>query len=69
MEATFAEVLETIEKFSVDEKETLIDILQHRMNEYRRGRIFDDVKASEKEFEQGLCKPMTVDEFMREVLS
>jgi len=69
MQTTFAEVLETIETFTVDEKETLIDILQHRLAEYRRNQLLKDIKSSEKEFEKGLCKPMSVDEFMKEVMS
>ncbi len=69
MEITFAEVVETVEALSVEEKETLVDILQHRLAEYRRNRIFDEIKQSQKEFEQGLCKEMSVDEFMKEVLS
>ncbi len=69
MQTTFAEVLETIETFSFDEKETLVDILQHRLAEYRRNQLLKDIKSSEKEFEKGLCKPMSVDEFMKEVMS
>ena len=69
MQATFGEVLESIEELSLDEKEDLIDILQHRMNDYRRARILKEIESSEREFEQGLCKEMTVDEFMKEVLS
>lgn len=69
MQTTFAEVLETIETFSFEEKETLVDILQHRLAEYRRNQLLNDLKQSEKEFEEGLCKPMSVDEFMKEVTS
>lgn len=69
MQTTFAEVLETIETFSFEEKETLVDILQRRLAEYRRNQLLNDLKESEKEFEEGLCKPMSVDEFMKEVRS
>ncbi len=69
MQTTFAEVLETIEKFTVDEKETLVDILQHRLAEYRREQLLKDIKSSEDEFEKGICKPMSVDDFMQEILS
>ncbi len=69
MQTTFAEVLETIETFSFEEKETLVDILQRRLAEYRRNQLLNDLKQSEKEFEEGLCKPMSVDEFMKEVTS
>ena len=69
MQTTFAEVLEKIESFSFEEKETLVDILQHRIIEQRRKEILKEVKNAENEFEQGLCKPVSVDEFTQEVLS
>ena len=69
MQTTFAEVLETIEELTMDEKETLVDILQHRLTEYRRNRIQSQVECAEREFEQGLCRPMTVDEIMQEISS
>jgi len=69
MQATFAEVLETIEKFTVDEKETLVDILQHRLRENRRERIIKSVKESQREFKQGNLKPASVDDIMKDILS
>ena len=68
MQTTFAEVLETIESFSLEEKETLLDILQNRLREAKRERIIKSVEEARLEFEQGLCKTMTVDEFMQEVI-
>ena len=69
MQATFAEVLETIEKFTVDEKETLVDILQNRLRETKRRRIVKSVKESKREFEKGDLKPASVDDIMKEILS
>lgn len=67
MQTTFAEIVETIEALSLEEKETLIDILQHRLAESRRDQLLEDLKKAEEEFEKGLCQPMSVDEFMKEV--
>jgi len=69
MQPTFAEVLETVEKFTIDEKETLVDILQNRLREIKRQQNIKSVEESQREFEQGLCKPISADEFMKEVLS
>lgn len=69
MQATFGEVLETIEGFSIDEKETLIDILQNRLRDYKRERIIRDVEESRMEYEAGNLKPRTVDEIMNGALS
>jgi len=69
MQTTFAEVLEKIESFSFEEKETLVDILQNRLRETKRQRIIKSVEAAQKEFEKGNLKPASVDEIMKEVLS
>jgi hypothetical protein len=69
MQSKFSDVLETIEEFTVDEKETLVDILQHRLSEHRRNQLLKEIETAEQEFEQGLCGTMSVDEFMQEVSS
>jgi hypothetical protein len=69
MQLKFADVLEAIEDLPLDEKEVLVDILQNRLIEIRRNQLKKDIENAEREFKQGLCKPATVDEIMREVLS
>ena len=69
MQTTFAEVLEKIESFSFEEKETLVDILQNRLREAKRQRIIKSVEEAQREFEEGDLKPASVDEIMKEVLS
>ena len=69
MQTTFAEVLETIENFTVDEKETLVDILQHRLRENKRERIVKSVKESKREFEKGNLKSASIDDIMNEIMS
>ena len=69
MQTTFAEVLETIEKLTVDEKETLVDILQHRLREAKRQGIVRSVKESRREFEKGDLKSASVEEIMSEIMS
>ena len=68
MQATFAEVLETIENFSFEEKETLVDILQRRLVDAKRERILKSVKQARKEYERGEAKTASVDEIMSEIL-
>ena len=69
MQTTFAEVLETIEKFSIDEKEILVDIVQNRLRDDKRQRIIKSVKEAQQEFERGELKPASVDDIMREILA
>ncbi len=69
MQSKFSDVLETIEKFTVDEKETLVDILQNRLREDKRQQIIKSVKESQREFERGNLKPSSIDDIMKEILS
>lgn len=69
MQPTFSDVLETIETLSFEEKETLIDILRHRLQEAKRQRIIKSVEEAKREFERGETKVTTVDEIMAEIMS
>lgn len=69
MQTTFAEVLDAAEKLPTEDKEELIRILQKRLIEYRRNQLLKDIESSKREFEQGLCKPMSADEIVQEILS
>lgn len=69
MQTTFSDVLETIETFSFEEKEILVAILQHRLQEAKRQRVIRSVEDSRREFERGELKPASVDEIMSEIMS
>jgi adenylate kinase len=69
MQPTFSDVLETIETFSFEEKETLVDILQRRLQESKRQRVVSSVKEVRLEYERGEAKVATADEIMSEILS
>ena len=69
MQTTFAEVMETVERLTVDEKEVLIDILQNRLRENKRRRIIKSVKEARSEFEKGNVKTASVDDIMKGILS
>ena len=65
----FTDVLEAAEELAVDEKEELIRILHNRLIESRRSQLQYEVEKAEQEFELGLCKAMTPEEFMKEISS
>ena len=69
MQTIFADVLDTVELFTIDEKEDLVNILQSRLREDRRAEIIKSVEESRREYEEGNLKPMTVDEIMNKILS
>ncbi len=65
----FGEVLETIDTFSLEDQETLKEILQHRITERRRGELVQDIQQAQQEFEAGHCRSTTPEELMQEIVS
>jgi hypothetical protein len=65
----FAEVLEAVDRLSLDEQETLVAIVQRRMAERGRKLLAVDVQDARREFATGLCRPSSADELMNEILS
>jgi hypothetical protein len=65
----FGEVLEAADKLTLEEQESLIDILHRRMIERRRVELAKEIEEARKEFEGGHCQPATPSEIMEEILS
>lgn len=65
----FNNVLETIDQLSLEEQETLLTIIRHRLAERGRQRIIRDVEEGRREFAAGRLKSMSVDEIMDEINS
>jgi hypothetical protein len=66
---SFGEVLEAADSLSVDEQESLIDILHRRLIEHHRAELAQAIQDARQEFQQGLCQPATTAEIMDELLS
>ena len=54
---TFSEIVEAADRLSVDEQETLIEILQRRIADRNRARLVRDVEEARDEFSRGLARP------------
>ena len=67
--SSFAEVLDAIDQLPIEDRETLIDIVRHRLADQGRKRVVADVEEARREYEQGQCRPTTVDDLMDEILS
>jgi len=67
--APFGEVLEAVGKLSLDEQETLLAIVRHRLAEQARKRVAQDIQEAREEFAQGRCEPTTVGDLMKEIRS
>ena len=67
--AIFADILEAADELSIDEKETLLEILRHRVVAQRRREIARDIEEAQREFEAGGCIPASPEELVREIVS
>jgi hypothetical protein len=65
----FGDVLEAIDKLSLEEQETLMDIVQRRVAERGRKLLAAEIREARQEFAEGQCQPTTTDELMKEILS
>jgi hypothetical protein len=66
---SLAEVLEAVDQLSAEDQEALVDVVRRRMAERGRERVAAEIQESTSEFEQGGCRPVSVDELMDEILS
>ena len=65
----FGEVLEAIETLSLEDQETLKEILHRRLIERRREELVQDVQQAQQEFQAGQCRPVTPEDLMKEIVS
>ncbi len=64
----FGEVLEVVDKLSLEEQETLIGVVRRRIIERRREELAKEIEDAQKEFQAGHCRPVTPDELVAEIL-
>jgi hypothetical protein len=64
-----AEVLEAADQLTMEEQETLIEVLRRRFADLRRRQIVHEVRESRAAFAAGECEPASVEEIMREITS
>lgn len=62
------DVLESAESLSVEEQETLIEVLHRRLAESRRGEIVAEIQKGNAEFDQGHLRPVTPEQVICEIL-
>jgi len=55
----FAQVLDSADDLAVEEQESLVEVLQHRLAEHRRAELVAAVKSARREFKEGRCRPAT----------
>jgi hypothetical protein len=69
MPATFDEVLEAVDTLAPNDQQALVEIVQRRLQEFRRLELLRTVAASEREFAEGKCQPVKVGDLLSELTS
>lgn len=64
----FSEVLDATDRLSLEEKETLLEILRNRTIEERRAQLKQEIEQSEREYKAGKCRPATPRQIVRDIL-
>ena len=65
----FAQVLDSAANLAVEEQESLVEVLQHRLAEHRRAELAAAVKAARREFKEGRCRPATPAQIVKRLLA
>lgn len=65
----FGEVLEAIDKLSLEDQEELVGILRRRIAERGRKTLAAEIEEAHREFAEGRCRPATAEEVMKEIVS
>ena len=63
---TFGDILEVADRLSVDDQESLSDILRRRVIERRREGIARDIEEAHEALKAGKCRPAAPDEIFDE---
>ena len=68
MSKAINELLEAVDHLSLDEQESLIDVMRHRIPEHRHQEIFAFVSSAREEYRQGKLLPETPQDIMSAIL-
>ena len=63
-QASFQSVVDQADQLTLDEQESLVEILRHRLAEQHRKQIVNDVLVTREEFLRGECHPVTAVELI-----
>jgi hypothetical protein len=66
---TFNEVLEAVDHLSLDEQESLVDVIRRRIAAHRRQEMAKLVTSAQEEYKAGKLTPETPDDIMQSLLS
>jgi len=64
---TFGQIVESAEELSVEEQETLVSILQHRLGDERRAELVQAVREARQEYKAGRCRATSPTEILKKI--
>lgn len=67
-QSEFGNLLDAVEKLSLEDQEALVEILRKRTIDRRRSEIAAEAREALREHESGLSRPTTVEDLMKEIL-
>ena len=67
--SSFNDVLEAVGRLSLDEQESLVDVIRRRIAARRRQEIAKLVMSARPEYANGKLKPESPDDIMQSLLS
>ncbi|MGD1698911.1 hypothetical protein [Dapis sp. BLCC M229] len=62
--SNFQEVIEIVEKLSLDDREILLDILKKRLYQERRRQLGEEIAEVRQDYQKGKVQFGTVDDFL-----
>ncbi len=65
---SFSDIVEAAEQLSLEEQESLLDLLQRRLIERRRGVLAREIEEARREFSEGKSRVMTPSEIIAETI-
>ncbi|MEM1169612.1 MAG: hypothetical protein AAGJ08_11175 [Cyanobacteria bacterium P01_H01_bin.35] len=63
----FQEVIEKVEKFSLEDREILLDILKKRLSQERRRQLGEEISEVRQDYKKGKVQFGTVDNFLADL--
>ncbi|WP_347274454.1 hypothetical protein [Candidatus Kuenenia sp.] len=64
---TFNDVLEIVDSLPEGQRETLIEIVKHRLIEERRDKLAQHIKEAKEAYAKGEVRKGSIDDLMREI--
>ncbi|OGV71820.1 MAG: hypothetical protein A3K19_24320 [Lentisphaerae bacterium RIFOXYB12_FULL_65_16] len=67
--STFDRALATVGRLSLDEQESLIEVVQKRIIDARRAQMAGEIREARAEYKVGRCRPVSPSELLAEITS